>query len=169
MAKGNVFSHVQDPGPTPHMFKHPTEMASCSVIMLIQQNKYQGVKNHIGWHHWLWNGVSPCSVTILKWNSWSLFLTAATKLGQGNIFTPVCDSVNQWGGGQGGGSLVLGGGVFSKFLGGLQFFWGGVVWSPIFKGVSNFLGWGSPIFQGGLQFFRGSQFFGGSPIFLGRG
>ena len=26
---------------------HPTEMASCS-FMLIQQNKYQGVNNHIG-------------------------------------------------------------------------------------------------------------------------
>ena len=92
------------------------------------------------------------------------FLPAATKLGQGNVFTGVCDSVH------GGGGLVPGGlqffrGVF-KFFGGLQFlggvlqiFWGG---SPIFRGGSpNF--WGvSNFLVGGLQIFLG-----GSPIFLG--
>ena len=80
------------------------------------------------------------------------FLPAATKLGQGNIFTPVCDSVNK-----GGGGLVWSWGGWSgpggsPIWGGLQFFGGGVVsnfsegvgWSPIFRGVSNFF------FGGGL-------------------
>ena len=43
------------------------------------------------------------------------FLPAATKLGQGNIFTRVCDSVNRGVGG-----------------------WSGPGGSPIFWGVSNF-------------------------------
>ena len=86
------------------------------------------------------------------------FLPAATKLGQGNVFTGVCDSVQE-----GGGGLVpggwwsgpgVGGGLVPRglqFFGGLQFFWG----------VS--------IFSGGLQFFRGgvSNFSGGSPNFGG--
>ena len=49
-----------------------------------------------------------------------LLLPAATKLGQGNIFTPVCDSVNR------------GGVVWSR---GSLIFWGEGVWS---RGVSNF-------------------------------
>ena len=45
-----------------------------------------------------------------------LFLPAATKLGQSNIFTHVCDSVNRGGGGSGpGGGPPI-------FQGGLQFF-----------------------------------------------
>ena len=46
-------------------------------------------------------------------NRFVIFLPAATKLGQGNIFTPVCDSVNRWGGvwsGPGGGWSARGGG-----------------------------------------------------------
>ena len=59
-------------------------------------------------------------VTLIKKTSNFLeFLPAATKLGQGNIFTPVCDSVN-------GEGVVWSRGV-SNFLG----------------------GWGSPIFRGG--------------------
>ena len=65
------------------------------------------------------------------------------KLGQGNIFTCVCDSVN-------GGVSGPGGSPISGSSGGLQFFGE----SPIFLG--------SPIFWGeGLQFFGG-----GSPIFF---
>ena len=70
---------------------------------------------------------SMCSRYTSYWNAF--LLPAAMKLGQGNIFTRVCDSVN------GGCGLVLGG---------LQF-WGG---SSNFGGVS-------PIFWGGLQFFEG--------------
>ena len=112
------------------------------------------------------------------------FLPAATKLGQGNVFTGVCDSVH------GGGGLVPGGlqffrGVF-KFFGGspifggspnfggvLQIFWGGFSnfsrGSPNFWGVSNFLVGGLQIFWGGSPIFLGvSKFFwGGSPIFRG--
>ena len=43
------------------------------------------------------------------------FLPAATKLGQGNIFTRVCDSVK--GGGGGGGGLVPGGGRCLQIFG----------------------------------------------------
>ena len=85
------------------------------------------------------------NIEILQNRLVNRLLPAATKLGQGNIFTRVCDSVNRggwWSGPWG----------VSPIGGCLQFF-GGV--SPIFWGVS-------PIFQGGLQFFGGV-----SPIFRG--
>ena len=81
----------------------------------------------------------------------AIFLPAATKLGQGNIFTSACLCTE---------------GV-SNFVGGLQFFGG----SPIFwgvGGVSNFSG-GSPIVQGGLQLFGGSPIFEGVTNFSGQG
>ena len=68
-----------------------------------------------------------------------MFLPAATKLIQGNIFTSVCLST---------------GGFWSQ---GSPIFQGG---SPIFRGVSNFSGVSN--FLGGcLQFFGGLQFFEG--------
>ena len=57
-------------------------------------------------------------------NRFVIFLPAATKLGQGNIFTPVCDSVNRWGGvwsGPGGGWSARGGRGWWSAWGGLQF------------------------------------------------
>ena len=70
-----------------------------------------------------------------------VFLPPATKLGQGYIFTGVCDSVHRGRSGHG----------ESPILGGSLQFRGGV--SPIFGG--------SPIFRGSLQFFRGSPIFSG--------
>ena len=60
--------------------------------------------------------------------------------------------------------ILLTGGVSGP--GGVSNFWGSPIFregSPIFQGVSNFSG-GSPIFRRGggwLQFFGGSNFFGG--------
>ena len=94
------------------------------------------------------------------------YLPAATKLGQGNIFTPVCDSVNI------GGWSGPGEGVSPIFRGSLQFFGGvsnfsggGWVGSPIFWGSPIFRG--STIFRGVSNFSGGLQFFRESPIFLG--
>ena len=77
-------------------------------------------------------------------------LPAATKLGQGNIFTSVCLST--------GGGWWSGPRGVSKFLGGLQFF-GGV--PPNFQGGLQFFGGFLQIFRGVLQFLGGavSKFF----------
>ena len=112
----------------------------------------------------------PLTEALLRANLNLVLLPAATKLGQGNIFTRcVCP---QGGSGPGGG--------FSNFSGGLQFsggfsnFWGSPIFRgcPIFQGVSNFLGvsniLGGLQFSGGvLQFFGGFQFFGGVSNFSG--
>ena len=111
--------------------------------------------------------ISFYSSSIQSDSTCSTFLPAATKLGQGNIFTPVCDSVNRGGAGPGGlvcpggglpgGVVCLGGGL----PGGSPIFWGGLQFSggsPIFQGVSNFSGVSN--FLGGLiQIFFNSNFF----------
>ena len=92
---------------------------------------------------------SPCIYRQMgDWPWTEMLLPAATKLGQGNIFTRVCDSVK-------GGCVVPGG---------LQFF--GEV-SANFRGVSNFFG--VSYFSGGCLNFSGGgclQFFGGSSNFF---
>ena len=84
--------------------------------------------------------------------SYCLSLPAATKLGQGNIFTSVCQEFCPQGG------VLSPGGVWSQRGSGL----GG---SLIFWGVSNFLG-GSPFLGGPPNFLGGSNFGGLIQIFF---
>ena len=63
---------------------------------------------------------------VLRVSLSNMFLPAATKLGQGNIFTPVCDSVNRggtWSGSEGGVPGLVPGGVPGLVTGGY------LVWS----------------------------------------
>ena len=96
-----------------------------------------------------WNGGGPQFYPLE-----ASFLPAATKLGQGNVFTGICDSVHLGGGG---GWCWSGPGGFPIFR---------VV--SIFSGVSNFSGglqifWGAPIFRGGLQILAGVSKFSPTP------
>ena len=97
-----------------------------------------------------------CKITtnlVKLLNSW-LFLPAARKLGQGNIFTSVCLST-------GGVVVCLFWGASSKFWGVAPNFRGGGV-PPNFGGISLIFR-GSPYFRGFSNFSGGLQFFGGSP------
>ena len=85
------------------------------------------------------------------WDSKISLLPAVTKLGHGNIFIGVCQEFCS----QGGGVVWSRGGV-SNFSGGVSKF-GGV--SPIFFGGVQF-------FRVCLQFWGGLQFFGGLQIFF---
>ena len=87
-----------------------------------------------------------------SWQLQYISLPAATKLGQGNIFTSVCLST------RGGWWWPGPGGCLQFFEGGCLQFFGG-------RGIYGV----SPIFcQGGVSIFSGGclQFFGGSPIFF---
>ena len=94
----------------------------------------------------------PLTEALLRANLNLVLLPAATKLGQGNIFTRcVCPQ----------------GGVWSR-RGGSPIFWRGLQFSggsPIFWGVSNFL-WGFSNFSGVSNFLEGSPIFGGLQFFF---
>ena len=94
-------------------------------------------------------------------------LPSATNLGQGNVFTGVCDSVNR------GEAFVVGGGRCVWFGGCVWFFWGACM---VFSGVHGFfrgcawffLGRGVHVFFGGTWFFLGGVvFLGGCACFFG--
>ena len=72
-----------------------------------------------------------------------LLLPPANVVSEGYVFTPVCDSVNRWGGG---GACVVA-------PGGCMVFSGGHVW--FFQGVHGFSGGHVCFFWGGVHGFSG--------------